>query len=230
VAKKFTEILETHVHEPYTWRVRHFEPNNAHEASFFHSRRKILRFCRKIPEKEQGTTITASQAQKLGESSAEKCGIDMKVYTLVAPSLQINPSGRVDHTFVYEHKEKQVGEGKYQLRIRVTGDKVTTIQPFVQIPEAFLLRYQEMRSYNTSLAWFAYMLMIFLYVFGGCLVGFITYKTQRPYMATTTILGNNSCWRHNTCSMEFFATFLDVLQHGSKYKPIFNFKYSYKHY
>ena len=93
-------------------------------------------------------------------------------YTLVEASQKTEPSGRIDHTFVYERADKKIGgEGLYRLKIVVSGDKMTELTHFVKVPEAFNRRYAEMRSANNTISWVANLLMGLLYILAGCGLG-----------------------------------------------------------
>ncbi len=61
-------------------------------------------------------------------------------------------SKRIDHTFVYERINAKIAEATYRLKLAVSGNKLTELSHFVKVPESFLLRYQEMRSSNNSIA------------------------------------------------------------------------------
>jgi hypothetical protein len=66
----------------------------------------------------------------------------------VEQSKEVRTGGRIDHTFVYERPDIQLGEGRYRLRLAVGGDKLTGLSHFVKVPEAFSRRYEQMCSSN----------------------------------------------------------------------------------
>ena len=92
----------------------------------------------------------------------------------------MRPSGRVDHTFVYERPSPTVGdEGRYRLRLVVTGDRFTELTNFVKVPEAFERRYEEMRSANNGIATGAAVAAAVLYLIGGCVIGLFLLLRKR---------------------------------------------------
>ncbi|MEK6572357.1 MAG: type II CAAX endopeptidase family protein, partial [Bacteroidota bacterium] len=106
-------------------------------------------------------------------------GVDLSQYRLVEKSQEVRPSGRIDHTIVYERPNVQIGEGKYRLRLVVGGDKLTELTHFVKVPEAFSRRYEEMRSANNVIGVSGSIGFIVLYIIGGCGVGLFFLLRQR---------------------------------------------------
>lgn len=174
----FVNMMENKLYMPYTWNVRHFKEFEKNETTIkFTPDGKPYGFIETISENDPGAQLTEKAARIIAENEAqEHWNIDFTPYTLVESSQKVQPSNRIDHTFVYERTNETIGEGFYRLKILVSGDKVTEITPFVKIPETFLRRYTEMRSANNVIAWAATILMALLYIIGGCGVGlyFIT--------------------------------------------------------
>ncbi|MEK6597746.1 MAG: type II CAAX endopeptidase family protein, partial [Gemmatimonadota bacterium] len=93
--------------------------------------------------------------------------MDLVDYTPIEAAGETRPNGRVDHTFVYEAVDQPLGAGRLRLRMVVTGDRVTKLERFLHVPEAFERRYDEMRSSNEAIAEGATAAMLVLYgVFG----------------------------------------------------------------
>ena len=129
-------------------------------------------FRQKLPEDEPGASLSREEAQGIAETAAvEAWGIAMDRYEIVETSQEVRPGGRTDHTFVYRRREERIGEGEYRLRLVVGGDGLTELTHFVNVPEAFSRRYEEMRSANNGIAAFAGVAVIVLYLVGGCFVG-----------------------------------------------------------
>src|SRR5579862_4317887 len=159
----FVAMMDEKLYMPYTWQVRHFKEHEKNETTIiFTPDGKPYGFVEKISENIAGAQLSESDAQKIAEhNAATHWDIDFSQYNLVEASQKTEPSGRIDHTFIYERTDKKVGlpdealakSGLYRLKIVVSGDKMTTLQHFVKVPEAFNRRYAEMRSANNSIAW-----------------------------------------------------------------------------
>jgi len=72
---------------------------------------------------------------------------------------------------VYERQDEHVGEGHYRLRLVVGGDKLIQLTPFIQVPEAFSRRYEQMRSANDAIAAVDQIALFGLYLLGFCGIG-----------------------------------------------------------
>ena len=107
-------------------------------------------------------------ARELAETEAQRWDFAVEKLELVETSQTTQPSGRVDHTFVYRHPVPIAGEAEQRQSIVVSGDRVTELGHFIQIPEAFELRYREMRSANETIASAASLVTVLLLIIGGC--------------------------------------------------------------
>ncbi len=97
--------------------------------------------------------------------------MDLARYARAETSKELRPNGRADHTFVYERPDLRAGEGRYRLRLVVSGDRLTELTHFLRVPEAFAREYESMRSANEGIAFGAQAVGIVLYLVGGCMVG-----------------------------------------------------------
>ncbi len=169
----FRRMLKEGLYSPYTWRVRNFKEGETNEALVrFTAEGGPYGFSEKLPEDEAGASLEPNAARVIAEtSSKEEWQIELSVYELVEQSQEVRPGGRIDHSFVYERPDVQIGEGHYRLRLVVGGDKLTELTHFVKVPEAFERRYGEMRSANKTIARAAGVAMSVLYVLGGCVIG-----------------------------------------------------------
>jgi hypothetical protein len=170
---ELSRILKNGIFAPYTWVVRHFKEGDEHEAIVrFTPEGQPYGFHLKVPEKEKGASKSASDAQQIAEASARAdWNIDFSRYQLVESSKDDRPGGRTDHTFVYERQDERVGEGRYRMRLVVSGDKLTELTQFVQIPEAFTRRYDQMRSANDAINAASSIAVFGPYLLGFCVVG-----------------------------------------------------------
>jgi hypothetical protein len=171
----FVAMMGEKLYMPYTWQVRHFKEHEKNETTIiFTPDGKPYGFVEKISENIPGAQLSESDAQKIAEhNAATHWDVNFSQYNLVEASQKTEPSGRIDHTFIYERTHKKINEGLYRLKIVVSGDKMTTLQHFVKVPEAFNRRYAEMRSANNSIAWLATILMGLLYLLFGCGFGLL---------------------------------------------------------
>ena len=177
-------MMEEKLYMPYTWQVRHFKEHEKNEATFaFTPEGKPYGFVETLSENVAGNNLSEKDAQALAEKEAiTHWNINFDHYKLVEASQKTEISKRIDHTFVYERTDAQIGEGTYRLRIVVSGDKLTTVGHFVKIPEAFTRRYAEMRSANSIIALAASLIMLLLYFFGGSFLGLYWIVRQRWHL------------------------------------------------
>jgi uncharacterized membrane protein (DUF485 family) len=197
----FRQMLTGDLYAPYTWQVRHFKEGETLETRFrFTPSGKPYGFAQRLPEDAPGANIAQQEARPVAEEAAtEDWNIDLSSYELVEASQEVRPGGRTDHTFVYRRREATVGEGEYRLRLVVGGDRLTELTHFVKVPEAFSRRYEEMRSANNAIAAVSSVVMVVLYIVGGCIVGTFYLLRTRWISARQPIL-----WG-------FFISFLQVL-------------------
>jgi hypothetical protein len=169
----FTAMLRDRLYLAYTWRVRHFREGEVNEATIaFAPDGRPYGFVERIKEDATGAALDPAAAQRIAERDAAKAwSIDFSPYHLVEQGQTRRPAGRVDHTFTYERLSPTLNEGRYRLRLVVSGDRLTEVTPFVKVPEAFVRRYESMRSANTTLGLVSVIGMIVLYGLGGMGVG-----------------------------------------------------------
>src|SRR5262249_3933112 len=166
-------IVQQNIFAPYTWRVRQFKEGDAHETLVrFTPEGEPYGFVVKLPDQEKGANTPVDEARHIAEeAAANEWRIDFTRYQLVESSKDLRPGGRADHTFVYERQDELAGEGRYRLRLVVGGEKLTELTHFVQIPEAFTRRYEQMRASNDAIGAFSQIVTFGLYIIGFCGVG-----------------------------------------------------------
>ena len=169
----FSEMILGDLYSPYSWEVRHFAQGETTETSiWFTPSGQLYGFYETLPEDQPGPSLQTEDARAIAEEAAtNRWNILLEDYSLVEPRQEVRPSGRTDHTFIYEREGMSLGEGRYRLRLTVAGDRFVGLQHFVKIPEAFSRRYQEMRSANDTIAFGASVAMLVLYILGGCIIG-----------------------------------------------------------
>ena len=176
----FAALIDEGPYFPYLWVVRHFRESEARELEVrFLPDGTPYGFRERLPEDAPGAALDADAARAIAEGgTGAPWNVDLAAYELVESSRAEQPGGRVDHTFVYEHGDRQAGEGRFRLSLVVSGDRPTALTHFVQIPEGFDRRYEEMRSANNGIASGATLAMALLYG-GGAIVGLFVLLRQR---------------------------------------------------
>jgi len=169
-------ILTENIFALYTWRVRHFKEGDAHETLVrFTPEGRPYGFQVKLPEGEKGESKAVDEARRIAEqTAADDWNIDLSDlsrYKLIESSKEDRPGGRTDHTFVYERQDERIRDGRYRMRLVVGGDKLTELVQFVQVPEAFARRYEEMRAANEAIGAVSSVVMIAVYILGFCGIG-----------------------------------------------------------
>lgn len=170
----FGNILKEKYYAPYTWAVRHFKEQEPTETKIYFTPEGVpYGFAKKISQQLPGAALSQEQAHSIAIQEASQFWyVDFSLYQSVEESQEVTPSGRIDHTFVFERTDKKIADAPYRLKLVVSGDVLTELKLSVKVPERFTRKYEEMRSLNEFISLIAFMAMVFLYVFGGCLIGF----------------------------------------------------------
>lgn len=162
----FIDMIDQGYYQPYLWKVRFFKEKEVCEtAIYFRPDGTKNGFEQKLSEDQPGHNLSEEKAKHLAESMAETWNYDLNNYDLVEHNQQEQPSKRVDHVFVYERSDVSLNKGLYRLKITISGDRVTSIWPYIKIPDEFNRRYAQMYSTNMLLATYAKGIAILLYVF-----------------------------------------------------------------
>ena len=180
----FSRVLKEQLYSPYTWKIRHFSEGSLNETLIvFTPDGKLFSFFEKFADDFILPNLSPEEALLLANRDAqESYRFDLSSFHLIETSKEIRPNLRVDHFFVYERTNATFGEdGKYRLKLTVTGNKLSGIQNYVHIPEAFLRHYSEIRSSNDTIALLASVAMGLLYLLGGCGYG-IFYLARKNFL------------------------------------------------
>ena len=170
-SEAFQKLIKDGLYSPYIWEVRHFKEGEVNESEIrFTPSGEPYGYSEWLSEDAPGASLTQDEALKVAKTHAENFwNINLREYELIDKSQKVRPSGRIDHTFVYERPHIRIGEGRYRLSLEISGDKLTELYHYIEIPEEFLLKYKEMRSANDTIADVASYVMYLLYVLvGGC--------------------------------------------------------------
>ena len=195
----FAQMVEGTVYAPYWWEVRLFKPGVVEEAIVrFRPDGALEGFARRVPEtyvREGGTkALDAAVALDLARTqSHDDWHVDFDPYHLLEQSQETQPTGRVDHQFVFERDERYAG-ASVRLRVTVTGDELIGVAPFVHVPEKFERQFQELRSANNTIANFASLAAVALYGVGGCVIAVLwllrgRWLLWRPALMAGTVVG-----------------------------------------
>jgi hypothetical protein len=185
----YADMLRQGLYAPYTWRVRHFQEGQKHEALIrFRADGRPYGFIEQIEETAPGAAASAEDARALAEREAARIWMDdLHAFTLVEQSREVRPQGRVDHTFTYERPSPTLNEGRYRLRLTVTGDRLTELTHFIRIPQTFSRRYEEMRAANEAIGAAGSIAMVVLYAIGGIGVGLFWLLRQHWVIARPAV-------------------------------------------
>ena len=152
-------------------------------------------------------------ARRLAEEKAIAAWlVDLTPFTLVEQSREERPSGRVDHTFTYERSAPTLNEGRYRLRLVVSGDRLTEVTHFLRIPQAFSRRYEEMRSANEAIGAAGSVAMVVLYVAGGIGVGLFWLLRHRWVVGKPAIV-----WGVGIAGLQLLAGINELPLHWMSY-------------
>lgn len=167
------QMIESGHYQPYQWAVRHYQEQEPRETELrFTPDGRPYGFHEEWPEDAEGPALSADSARTLAEAKATThWHVDLDSYELISSSQEERTNGRVDHTFVYERPDRQIGEGHYRLRLAVSGGTLSEVTHFVNVPEGFSRRYAEMRSANSTINLGGFAATLLIYVLGGCLFG-----------------------------------------------------------
>ncbi len=176
----FAQMLQRGLYAAYQWHVRHFKPGETNETLLrFTPAGRPYGFRETLREDAPGAALDGTAARAIAEAGAPAWGAELAPFALVEESRERRPSGRVDHTFVYERRDERLGEGRYRLRLVVSGDRLTEVTYFIHVPEAFRRRYAEMRSANEAITVASTAATIVLLFLGGVGVGLFVLLRQR---------------------------------------------------
>lgn len=177
----FSALVADRFAAPYKWQVRHFNERDTGEVTFtFAPDGTANGFVERLPENAPGAALESPAAREIAEASARRdWAVDLSVFKPVEQSEDRRTGGRVDHAFVYERPDRQMGDGRYRLRLVVGGDRLTALSYFIQIPEAFSRRYEEMRSVNTAIGIAGSLGFLVIYGVGGIAFGLFVLGRQR---------------------------------------------------
>jgi hypothetical protein len=107
----FRKMMRRDHYQPFQWHVRLYEPGKTREVQVrFTPDGRIYGFHEKWPEDDTGPALPSEEARSMAESEArEYWNVDLSNYELISSGQEEAPSGRLDHTFTYEHTDRSIG-------------------------------------------------------------------------------------------------------------------------
>jgi hypothetical protein len=176
-----TAMLRDELYAAYTWRVRNFKEGETNETLIrFTPSGRPYGFVERLKEDAPGAELDPAAARALAEEQASgRWGVDFASFEPVEQGQERRTGGRVDHTFTYERPSPTLNDGRYRLRLVVSGDRLTELTHFIKVPEAFSRRYASMRAANEAVGYVAVVGLAVLYVFVGIGFGLFVMLRQR---------------------------------------------------
>jgi hypothetical protein len=154
---------------PFTWSVRAFIPSDPREARVdFAPDGRVIGFERRLAEADPRPSVTADSGRRLAEQILGGWINDRADrWKLVASSYETQKtSGRVDRTYTFERTDRRIGGSPIRAEAVISGDRPSRFRSFVEIPQSFLRRYDEMRSWNDLIALLASVGMLGIAIIG----------------------------------------------------------------
>jgi hypothetical protein len=149
----FRDMLKDDLYEPYTWLVRFFREQTEEEFMVrLTPDGTVYGFWENVPEDAPGPTLSQNEARQIVRSLAEEKSVALADYSEVEAFSELQPGGRTDHVFVFERPDITLGEGRYRIRFTVSGDRATQMKQYIDVPEGYHLRYNNMRAANRTIA------------------------------------------------------------------------------
>jgi len=179
----FLDMIKNDYYQPYQWSVRFYKHGKISEYFVnFTPDGKLYQFSIKIPEDQKGAVLNKDKAREIALHNLEQFAIDISVYDLVEHDTVTQPSGRVDHKFVYERKDIFLEKGRYRIELKVCGDIFAGLERTVKIPDEFTRRYQQMFANNKLLANVARNVAVFIYIFIFALLMSLFFFQDRRFL------------------------------------------------
>lgn len=139
----------------FSWNVRAFDPGEVKEARVrLSADGRLLGFRRVLPDSLFRPALDSVAANGLAREVIDGWLRDGDaVWRLRSSSVVTQPgSGRIDRTFTFERPDRSIAGAAIRLDVVIAGDLPAEARPYVDIPESFSRRYDEMRSANDLLA------------------------------------------------------------------------------
>jgi len=172
--KKLNSLIEKEEgYIPAIWTVSIIPKDGDNKVSVYYTPSgKLYGFNQNVLDNVKGAALSEENARTIAERDATlNWNFNSDEYKLIDKSNKTQTNGRIDYTFNYE-RAKKIGEANDRVVLVVTGDKLTKVQHYLNIPESFSRKYQERRSSNDSIA-SSSMLVFYILIF---IVGFFCFS------------------------------------------------------
>lgn len=209
--EKFQEIIDNNIYSPYNWMVRSYKEGEIIEAMFqFKPNGSPNGYRIKIPEEYDSDSLSEEDALALVEQNINnQWSGNFSDYNLIESSFKEMSNGRIDHSFLFEHKLQDIGEAKYRLRAIVSGSIISSVSPFAFVPESFKREFANIRSDNDTIAIFANFAFLGIYLLGIGLTSLVIFY-RTGWLR----------WKKSVAAAAFVAIFSNVLLNLNFYPTI----------
>ena len=209
--EKFQEIIDNNIYSPYNWMVRSYKEGEIVEAMFqFKPNGSPNGYRIKIPEEYDSDSLSEEDALALVEQNINnQWSGNFSDYNLVESSFKEMSNGRIDHSFLFEHKLQDIGEAKYRLRAIVSGSIISSVSPFAFVPESFKREFANIRSDNDTIAIFANFAFLGIYLLGIGLTSLVIFY-RTGWLR----------WKKSVAAAAFVAIFSNILLNLNFYPTI----------
>ena len=147
------DLIDHGVMIPGQWCVRHFAEGKEYEGTVcFGPDGEFVGLHEMVPNDHPGAALTEDAARAVAREGVAAAGIDLGKYEVLITYEEERPSGRVDHIFIYRRSEPNPHGAHFDLSLWVSGDRLSNIGHYVELPEEWEGEYQRMRSRNRSLS------------------------------------------------------------------------------
>ena len=128
-SEKVSNLMKDGLYHFYTWKVRHYKELETNETIItFTPSGDFYGFKEILSETDEGAALIQTDARQNAETFLQNnTSINISNYREIEASEEVVPSGRIDHTFVYERLDAEIGNGSFRLKLMVSGDKVSEI-------------------------------------------------------------------------------------------------------
>ena len=104
-------LMKDGLYHFYTWKVRHYKELETNETIItFTPSGDFYGFKEILSETDEGAALIQSDARQNAETFLQNnTSINISNYREIEASEEVIPSGRIDHTFVYERLDAEIG-------------------------------------------------------------------------------------------------------------------------
>lgn len=150
----YAQLLEQLDAATHGWRVRRFTPGQQHELRVdFSARGEHIGFVYILPAQEPGAALQEAEARAIAEAGAlQFLGERFRAYAPLQTEQTTQASGRIDHSFTYQHATLTAGEARFRYLLTLAGDRLVRVEARKFIPQGFSQRFGEIRALNVQIS------------------------------------------------------------------------------